>query len=88
MSFTRRKTWYSVRIAPYRDEQVKRVIVTHENITKILEVQEALQEKESELSLERGKLEETNIALRVLLRKKLGVTNTSKNLHSFLMSLE
>ena len=64
------KRWYAVRVVPYRDENVHRVIVTHENITPIMEVQEALQVKEAELRREREKLEETNIALRVLLRQR------------------
>jgi DNA-binding CsgD family transcriptional regulator len=64
------KRWYAVRVVPYRDEKVHRVIVTHENITPIMEVQEALQVKEAELRRERERLEETNIALRVLLRQR------------------
>lgn len=64
------KRWYAVRVVPYRDENVHRVIVTHENITPIMEVQEALQAKEAELRRERERLEETNIALRVLLRQR------------------
>lgn len=64
------KRWYAVRVVPYRDDKVHRVIVTHENITPIMEVQEALQAKEAELMWERERLEETNIALRVLLRQR------------------
>ena len=64
------KRWYAVRVVPYRDDNVHRVIVTHENITPIMEVQEALQVKEAELTRERERLEETNIALRVLLRQR------------------
>ena len=64
------RRWYAVRVVPYRDQNVRRVIVTHENITPIMEVQEKLEAKEAELSLERERLEETNIALRVLLRQR------------------
>ena len=64
------KRWYAVRVVPYRDDMVRRAIVTHENITPIMEVQEALQVKEAELMRERERLEETNIALRVLLRQR------------------
>jgi DNA-binding CsgD family transcriptional regulator len=64
------KRWYAVRVVPYRDDLVRRAIVTHENITPIMQVQEALQEKEAELMRERERLEETNIALRVLLRQR------------------
>lgn len=64
------KRWYAVRVVPYRDADVHRVIVTHENITPIMEVQEALQIKENELLHERERLAETNTALRVLLRQR------------------
>ncbi|TKB24146.1 helix-turn-helix transcriptional regulator [Desulfopila sp. IMCC35006] len=64
------KRWYAVRVVPYRDHNVHRVIVTHENITPIMEVQEALQAKEAELIRQSERLEETNIALRVLLRQR------------------
>ena len=64
------KRWYAVRVVPYRDHMVHRVIVTHENITPIMEVQEALQVKEAELMRQSERLEETNIALRVLLRQR------------------
>lgn len=64
------KRWYAVRVVPFRDETTKRVIVTHENITPIMEAQEALENKEIELRRQRERLEETNIALRVLLRQR------------------
>lgn len=64
------KRWYAVRVVPYRDTKVHRVIVTHENITPIIKVQEALKAKERELSLERESLAETNTALRVLLKQR------------------
>ncbi len=64
------KRWYAIRVVPFRDGKTRRVIVTHENITPIMEVQEALEAKETELLAERERLEETNIALRVLLRQR------------------
>lgn len=64
------KRWYAIRVVPYRDAKVDRVIVTHENITPIMEVQEALKAKERELSIERERLAETNTALRVLLKQR------------------
>lgn len=64
------KRWYAVRVVPFREEKTNRVIVTHENITPIIEIQEALEAKEVELLAERERLEETNIALRVLLRQR------------------
>ena len=64
------KRWFVVRVVPFREEQQAKAIVTHENITPIMEMQEALREKEIELTREREKLEETNTALRVLLRQR------------------
>lgn len=64
------RRWYAVRVVPFRGAETNNVIVTHENITQIIEVQEALEKKEAELRNERERLEETNIALRVLLRQR------------------
>ena len=64
------RRWYAVRVVPFRGREVSNVIVTHENITQIIEIQEALEKKEAELLNERERLEETNIALRVLLRQR------------------
>ncbi len=64
------KRWFVVRVVPLQEEQKAKAIVTHENITPIMEMQEALREKETELLQEREKLEETNTALRVLLRQR------------------
>ncbi len=64
------KRWFVVRVVPIRDEREARAIVTHENITPIMIMQEKLKQKESELLQEREKLEETNTALRVLLRQR------------------
>jgi DNA-binding CsgD family transcriptional regulator len=64
------KRWYAVRVVPYRDAQVHRVIVTHENITPIMAAQEELEQKEAELRRQAERLEETNIALKVLLRQR------------------
>ena len=65
-----RKRWFAVRVVPYRDKKEHRVIVTHEDITPFVEMQEALRTKEAELRRESERLEETNIALRVLLRQR------------------
>lgn len=64
------KRWFVVRVVPYRDEEVHRVIVTHEDITPVMMVQEELERKEVELLSQRERLEETNIALKVLLRQR------------------
>jgi len=65
-----RKRWYAIRVVPFREEKLSRVIVTHENITPIIEIQKELEAKEIELLAERERLEETNTALRVLLRQR------------------
>jgi DNA-binding CsgD family transcriptional regulator len=59
--------WYSLRVVPYRDRKARRVIVTHENITPIILAQEKLRLQDKELQRKTEKLEETNIALKVLL---------------------
>ena len=64
------RRWYVVRVVPFRGREASKIIVTHENITQIMEIQEALKKKETELRSERERLEETNIALRVLLRQR------------------
>jgi len=64
------RRWFAVRVVLLRDRDASKVIVTHENITQIIEIQEALAKKEAELRGERERLEETNIALRVLLRQR------------------
>lgn len=64
------KRWFAVRVVPFRESEKSHAIITHENITPIIEVQEALKEKELELRNERERLEETNIALRVLLQQR------------------
>jgi DNA-binding CsgD family transcriptional regulator len=65
-----KKRWFAVRVVPFRDDKSSHVIVTHENITPIIEIQKELEAKEVELRGERERLEETNIALRVLLRQR------------------
>jgi DNA-binding CsgD family transcriptional regulator len=64
------KRWFAVRVVPFRDNKNNHTIVTHENITPIIEIQKELEVKEAELRSERERLEETNIALRVLLRQR------------------
>ena len=65
-----KKRWFVVRVVPFREEKTAKIIVTHENVTPIMVMQEELKRKETELMQEREKLEETNTALRVLLRQR------------------
>lgn len=64
------KRWFILRVVPFRKEGDEKFIVTHENVTSLMIAQEKLEQKEQELIFEREKLEETNIALRVLLRQR------------------
>ena len=64
------KRWFVVRVVPFREAKVAKIVITHEDVTPIMIMQEELKQKESELLLEREKLEETNTALRVLLRQR------------------
>jgi len=62
--------WYNLRVLPYRAEGKRWVIVTHEDITRMIIIQEELRAKEEQLSRKAEKLEETNIALKVLLEHR------------------
>ncbi len=62
--------WYAVRVVRYRSAKVKRVIVAHENITKIMETQLALEKKEQQLQEQAEQLAESNVALKVLLKHR------------------
>jgi len=64
------KRWYTLRVVGYRSAGLPKVIVTHEDITPIMEAQEALIKKEEELSAGKLQLEETNVALKVLLQHR------------------
>ena len=64
------RRWYNLRVVAYQDHEVKRVIVTHENITPIMLAQEQLRRQEVELKAQTEKLEETNVALKILLEHR------------------
>ena len=64
------KRWYNLRVLPYRDQAARRVIVTHENITPIMLAQEKLRQQELELERKSEQLEESNVALKVLLEHR------------------
>jgi len=51
-----KKRWFAVRVVPFRDDKKSHVIVTHENITPIIEIQKELEAKEIELRSERDRL--------------------------------
>ncbi len=67
---TEEKRWYTMRVVGLRSTGLPKIIVTHEEITPIMQAQEALISKEQELSAQKQQLEEANIALKVLLQHK------------------
>jgi DNA-binding NarL/FixJ family response regulator len=64
------KRWCYVRATRMAAPDPLRVVVSHEDVTAIKLVEEALRERELELELQTQKLEETNTALRVLLKAR------------------
>lgn len=65
------KRWYAMRVTRSRfvDPNMQ-VVVSHEDITPIMQAQEKLRIKEEELSRQKTMLEESNVALRVLLEHR------------------
>ena len=66
-----KKRWYAMRVvrSRFKDNGLQ-VIVSHEDITPIMQAQEDLMEKEAELSRQKKMLEESNVALKVLLEHR------------------
>jgi DNA-binding CsgD family transcriptional regulator len=64
------KRWCYVRATRLAAPGPGKVVVSHEDVTAIKVVEEALKEREIELELKKEGLEEANTALRVLLRKR------------------
>lgn len=64
------KRWFALRIVRFREPGRKKVILTHENITPLILVQRSLAKKESIMREQAEKLEESNIALKVLLKHR------------------
>lgn len=64
------KRWFYMRVTRLAGQEPLRVVVSHENVTPLKLAEEALKEREQELELQRQKLEETNTALRVLLKAR------------------
>jgi len=62
-----RRRWFNLRVLPYRLKGTHRTLVVHEDVTPIILAQEKLLKKEEELLNKSEKLEETNVALKVLL---------------------
>lgn len=65
-----RKQWYNLRVLPYRSTAEHWVLVVHEDISAIIAAQEELRRKEEELLGKSEKLEEANVALKVLIEHR------------------
>lgn len=64
------KRWFALRIIRFRQPGSRKLVLTHENITPLIQVQRSLSRKEHLLREQTGKLEESNIALKVLLQHR------------------
>lgn len=62
--------WFALRVVRFRDPGANKVILSHENITPLMQVHRKLADKEQSIRDQAEKLEESNIALRVLLEHR------------------
>jgi DNA-binding CsgD family transcriptional regulator len=62
--------WFVVRVVKLKAAGIPQVIISHENITPVIKAQEDLKKKEMELSQQKKMLEDSNIALKVLLEHR------------------
>jgi len=66
-----KKRWFAMRVVKLQVVGSEtQVIVTHEDITPVMQVQEKLRKKEEELFQQKKMLEESNVALKVLLEHR------------------
>ena len=64
------KRWYYMRAIRMTGPGPTRLVVSHEDITALKRTEEALRKREAELEEQKQSLEETNIALKVLLKQR------------------
>lgn len=64
------KRWFYMRVTRIPGEGPMRAVVSHENITALKLAEEALKVQEHDLEVQRKNLEETNTALKVLLKQR------------------
>ncbi|MDY6791104.1 MAG: LuxR C-terminal-related transcriptional regulator [Thermodesulfobacteriota bacterium] len=62
--------WYYMRVIRIQHQDPVQVVVSHEDITALKLAEEALKTREQELELQKQSLEESNIALKVLLTQR------------------
>lgn len=82
--------WFALRIVRFREPGSRKVILAHENITPLIRAQKTLLKNESLLKEQAEKLEESNIALKVLLKhreddKKQLEDNMLKNIRELIL---
>ena len=64
------KHWYYMRVIRMSQQKPIRVVVSHEDITELKLIEEALRKSREELNEQKQSLEEANIALKVLLKQR------------------
>jgi DNA-binding CsgD family transcriptional regulator len=62
--------WFALRVVRFRHPALKRAVMTHENITPLMRAHRDLAVKEQSIREQAEKLEESNIALKVLLEHR------------------
>jgi len=62
--------WFALKILRFREPGANKVILSHENITPLMKVHRDLAQKEQDLREKTEKLEESNIAMKVLLEHR------------------
>jgi DNA-binding CsgD family transcriptional regulator len=62
--------WFALRVVRFRHPTLKRAVMSHENITPLMRVHRDLAAKEESIREQAEKLEESNIALKVLLEHR------------------
>jgi DNA-binding CsgD family transcriptional regulator len=67
-----KKHWFYMRVFRTADAERVRVVVSHEEITALKLAEEALKEKNAELEMQKKELEEANIAMKVILKRREG----------------
>jgi DNA-binding CsgD family transcriptional regulator len=65
-----KKRWFYMRATRLSDSRPLRVVISHEDISALKQAEEELRKRQVELNLRRQDLEETNTALKILLKRR------------------
>jgi DNA-binding CsgD family transcriptional regulator len=65
-----KKRWFYMRVIRFADDNSIKIIVSHEEITALKLAEESLKKSAEQLTIQKKDLEETNIALKVLLKQR------------------